>query len=396
MSHAHAHSRTRRRLLPVAFLAATLVLSACGGETQDDVESADDTATTAAADPTSEAAESTSDTAATESASPAAPETGSEAGSETGSEAAGGEIPEGLAMAYLPKQVNNPYFTTAATGANEAASEIGAEMEETGPSEASASSQVSYINTLTQQSKDAILLSANDPNAICPAVTKAQDAGIPVVTFDSDSECRDVFVNQATAEGIAEVQLQMVVDQVEGGEGQVAILSATPNATNQNAWIELMESMIADNDAYSGLEIVTIAYGNDDDQDSFQETQALLQSYPDLDAIISPTTVGIAAAARYLSDADFDVVLTGLGTPNQMREFVEDGTVGQFALWNPEDLGYLATWVGAQLVAGNITGEAGETFEAGKLGSYTIEEGGQVVLGPPTVFDESNIGDFDF
>ena len=387
----HPQNRTRpRRLLPAVLLAGALALAACGGETQGDTESAAPTEadTSAAAAPTE--AESTSEPAMTEGS-----ETASTA-SETATGGGGGEIPEGLALAYLPKQVNNPYFATAATGAQEAAGEIGAELEETGPSEASASSQVSYLNTLTQQGKDAILLSSNDPNAVCPAVTEAQDADIPVVTFDSDSECRDVFVNQATAEGIAEVQLQMVADQVDGGEAQVAVLSATPNATNQNAWIELMEQMIEENDDYSGIEIVTVAYGNDDDEDSFQETQALLQSYPDLDAIISPTTVGIAAAARYLSDADFDVILTGLGTPNQMREFVKDGTVGQFALWNPADLGYLSTYVAANLSAGNITGEAGDTFEAGRLGSYTVEEGGQVVLGPPTVFDESNIDDFDF
>lgn len=367
----------RRRLLPTVLLAAGLVLTACGGQTQQDVEDEGD-ATSAA-----ETSEPT-----TEETSPASD------GGETSSD---GEVPEGLALAYLPKQVNNPYFTTAAGGAQEAADELGAELEETGPSEASASSQVSYINTLTQQAKDAIVLSANDPNAVCPAVTEAQDAGIPVVTFDSDApDCRDLFINQATGDGIAEVQLQMVVDQLEGGAGEVAILSATPNATNQNAWIATMEEMIADNDDYSGLEIVEVAYGNDDDQDSFQETQALLQSYPDLDAIISPTTVGIAAAARYLSDADFDVVLTGLGTPNQLREYVEDGTVGQFALWNPADLGYLATHAAANIAAGNITGAPGDTFEAGRLGSYTVEDDGSVVLGPPTVFDESNIDDFDF
>jgi rhamnose transport system substrate-binding protein len=149
---------------------------------------------------------------------------------------------------------------------------------------------------------------------------------------------------------------------------------------------------------YSKIELVTVAYGNDDDQKSFQETQGLLSSYPDLKGIISPTTVGVAAAARYLSGSQYKgkVALTGLGTPNQMREFVKDGTVKNFALWNPADLGYLAAYAGAALASGMITGKEGEKFTAGKLGEYTIGADSVVVLGPPTVFDTSNIDQFDF
>lgn len=374
MNSTHTRGRRLRRALPALLLSLAMLATACAG----DGDTATDDATT---DDTTTEGETSDD------------------GASDDGEAASGEFSADIALAMLPKQVNNPYFTTADGGGQEAAAEMGVGYELTGPSDANASSQVSFINTLTQQDKSGIMLSANDPNAVCTAVNQAMDAGVVVVTFDSDApDCRDVFVNQATAEGIAEVQLQMVVDQLEGGEGQVAILSATPNATNQNAWIEMMETMIAEDDAYSGLEIVDVVYGNDEDQKSFQETQALLQTYPDLDAIISPTTVGIAAAARYVSSSDFkgEVIVTGLGTPNQMRDFVEDGTVGQFALWNPADLGYLATYVAGHLAAGNITGEPGETFEAGRLGEYEIGEDSVVLLGPPTVFDESNIGDFDF
>ncbi|WP_448626346.1 rhamnose ABC transporter substrate-binding protein [Geodermatophilus sp. URMC 64] len=307
------------------------------------------------------------------------------------------EIPSGLKVTFLPKQVNNPYFDVAAKGGETAVGQFDGEFAQTGPSEASASSQVSYINTLTQQGVDAIVVSANDPNAICSALDQARSAGAKVVTFDSDTdpECRDVFVNQATAEGIAQTQVDLIADQV-GGSGQVAILSATANATNQNAWIEVMKSYAAQK--YPDLEIVTTVYGDDEDEKSFQETQGLLQTYPDLKGIISPTTVGIAAAARYLSGSEFKgkVALTGLGTPNQMREFVKDGTVTAFALWNPEDLGYLAAYAGAALAAGQITGAEGETFTAGDLGEYTIGADGVVVLGDPTVFNADNIDDFDF
>jgi rhamnose transport system substrate-binding protein len=307
------------------------------------------------------------------------------------------EIPEGLAVGFLPKQVNNPYFSVASAGAEAATGEFSGEYTETGPSEASASSQVSYINTLSQQGTDVILTSANDPNAICSALDQARSAGSSVVTFDSDTdpECRDVFINQATTEGIAQTQVDLIAEQT-GGQGQVAILSATANATNQNTWIAAMEEYAAAE--YPDLEFVATVYGDDEDEKSFQETQGLLQTYPDLAGIISPTTVGIAAAARYLSGSEFkgQVALTGLGTPNQMREYVQDGTVQSFALWNPEELGYLAAYAGAALAAGQITGAEGETFEAGELGQFTVEADGVVVLGDPTVFNAENVDDFDF
>jgi rhamnose transport system substrate-binding protein len=149
---------------------------------------------------------------------------------------------------------------------------------------------------------------------------------------------------------------------------------------------------------YKDMKLVKVAYGDDDDQKSFTETQGLLQAYPDLKGIISPTTVGISAAARYISGSKYKgkVVLTGLGTPNQMRQFVKDKTVEKFALWNPKDLGYLASYAAAALASGQITGAEGETLKAGKLGERTIGANGEIILGPPFTFEASNIDEFDF
>ena len=303
-----------------------------------------------------------------------------------------------VSITMLPKNLGNPYFDTSTAGAEKAAGEIGASLEEVGPQEATPDAQVQYINTAAQQGVGALIVSANDPTAICDALNEARDAGTSVVTFDSDTdpECRDLFINQATAEGIASVQLELISEQI-GGEGEIAVLSASANATNQNAWIEMMEEELASNPDYADIELVDTVYGDDDDQKSFDETAALLQAHPDLKGIISPTTVGIAAAARYLSDSDKkgEVMLTGLGTPNQMREYVENGTVEAFALWNPGDLGYLAAYAANALATGEIEGP-GDTFEAGELGEYTVEDDGSVLLGDPFVFNKENIGDFDF
>ena len=307
-------------------------------------------------------------------------------------------LKEGLKITFLPKQVNNPYFTVAQKGAEQAGTAIKAEVKATGPSDAAASSQVTYINTAAQQKQDALVISANDANAVAPALKSARTQGLKVVTFDSDAapDARDVFINQATSNDIATGQVKLISEAI-GGSGEIAILSATPNATNQNAWIEVMKTELAKPE-YSGLKLVETAYGNDDDQTSFQKTQGLLQAHPNLKGIISPTTVGVAAAARYLSSSEYKgkVQLTGLGTPNQMRKFVQDGTVKSFALWDPSKLGYLATYTAAALASGQITGAEGEKYKAGDLGDYTIGAKGEVVLGPPTVFTKDNIDKFDF
>ncbi|MBW9207828.1 rhamnose ABC transporter substrate-binding protein [Mumia sp. zg.B53] len=309
----------------------------------------------------------------------------------------GGGGGDDVSVTFLPKNLGNPYFETSSKGGKAAVEEFEGTFKEVGPSEATPDSQVSYINTLTQQGTGAIAISANDPEAIGDALQEARDAGTKVVTFDSDTkpEYRDLFVNQADAKGIASKQVELIAKAI-GDQGKIAILSASANATNQNEWIKLMEEDLKAN--HPKIQLVETVYGDDDDQTSFDKTAALLQKHPDLKGIVSPTTVGIAAAARYLSDSQYKgkVQLTGLGTPDQMREYVKNGTVGSFALWNPEDLGYLTAFAAKALVDGDIKGEEGDTFEAGKLGEYTVGADGVVLLGDPLEFNKDNIDDFQF
>jgi rhamnose transport system substrate-binding protein len=300
-------------------------------------------------------------------------------------------------VTFLPKNLGNPYFDTSDAGGKKAVDEFGGKYSEVGPQEASPDAQVQYINTAAQQGVDALVVSANDPKAICDAINEARDAGTKVVTFDSDTsaDCRDLFINQATADGIAKAEIDLIAEQI-GDAGEVAILSASANATNQNAWIDIMKQDLADN--HPNIKLVDVVYGDDDDQTSFDKTAALLQSHPNLKGIISPTTVGIAAAARYLSTSDKKgkVSLTGLGTPDQMREYVKDGTVKAFALWNPGDLGYLAAYAAKALIDGEIKGDEGDKFTAGTLGDFTVGKDGEVLLGDPFTFDASNIDQFHF
>ncbi|MFJ4716280.1 rhamnose ABC transporter substrate-binding protein [Streptomyces sp. NPDC088785] len=306
---------------------------------------------------------------------------------------------KGLTVAFLPKQVNNPYFTTSDNGGKKALQQLGSSYKEVGTSSGTdTSGQVSYVNTLTQQQVDGIAVSAQDPGALCTALKQAMKNGVSVVTYDSDTkaDCRNVFVSQASAEDLGRTQVQQLARQI-GGKGEIAILSAAQTATNQNTWIDYMKDELK-KPAYKDIKLVKTAYGDDDAQKSFQQTQGLLQEHPNLKGIISPTTVGIKAAAQYLAGSKYKgkVKLTGLGTPNDMRAYVKNGTVDAFELWDPAKLGALAAHTAVALQSGQITGKDGETFKAGDLGEFTIGKDGVVSLGKPTVFDEKNIDDYKF
>jgi rhamnose transport system substrate-binding protein len=323
--------------------------------------------------------------------------TGCATGDSAGSGGGGGAAES---ITFIPKQLNNPYTDVVLGGGKDGAKAAGfSATEVVGPLEASASSQVSFINAETQAGTNVIVIAANDPDAVCPALKEARDGGAKIVAFDSDTskDCRDVFISQVVAKDVALIQTKLISEQI-GGSGEIAILSATANATNQNEWIKYMEEELASNPDYKDIKLVAKVYGDDDDTKSFQEAQGLLQAHPNLKGIISPTTVGIAATARYLSTSEYKgkVALTGLGLPNEMRPFVKDGTVTAFALWDPAQLGYVAAFAGKALVDGTITGAEGDTFEAGKLGEITVGEGGVAIVGPPTRFNADNIDDYDF
>ena len=235
---------------------------------------------------------------------------------------------------------------------------------------------------------------------MCPALQQAQAQGTKVIAFDSDVNCRSLFINQADTETIGRNQIKLI-GKLMNYKGQFAILSAASTATNQNAWIKYMKLELR-KPVYKNMKLVKTYYGNDNPAQSRQATVSMLQAYPRLKGIESPTTVGISSAAQYLSTSKYKgkVVLTGLGLPSQMKKYVHNHTVTAFQLWNPEDLGYLAGYSIAALADGKITGKVGQTYTAGKLGRYKIIRGPdrrpQVILGPPFTFTIKNVDKFKF
>ena len=304
---------------------------------------------------------------------------------------------EKIRIAMVVKNLGNGFFDAAHDGAREAAAQLGnVEVIYTGPTTPSAEGQIEIINSLISQKVDAIVISANDPNAIVPIAKKAMARGIKVISFDSGlaQDGRLMQLNPSNANLIGLKQLQMASDSI-GGTGEIAILSASAQATNQNIWIGVMKDLLAKPE-FAKLKLVSIAYGDDQSDKSYREAVGLLRSNPNLKAIISPSTVGINAAAKAVVDEHMvgKVYVTGLGLPSEMAGHVKSGAVKEFAIWNPIDLGYAATYAAYEFVKANPNAKAGGTLTLGRMGPITIDAVGEAALAPPFTYNKENVDKF--
>jgi rhamnose transport system substrate-binding protein len=380
-------SKTMR---PLALLAAlALVVAACG-----DGEGGDDTTTTAEADVTTTTAPETTtteqmdDTTTTEGSAEGPVEIAS-AGS--------------ITATFLPKCTNIAVFPQANEGAEEAAAELGSDPADfVGPADCGdATGQIEFIANAVTQGVDAIMVSNNAGDELAPSAQSAADAGIPVVSWDSpipSAQGESVFIAQVDFDETGQVMADMALSILGDDGGQFAILSATPEAANQNAWIAAMEEALQD-DAYANLELVDTVYGNDVAEDSVNQALALVDSHPDLELIMAPTTVGIVAAAQAMTQEGLcdEVKVSGLGLPDEMAEFTLSGCAPEFALWSFVDLGYLSYYTAYGIATGQIEAAEGVQFTAGRMGDFEItadptrDAGLRVLMGPFTVYDETNV-----
>jgi len=316
-----------------------------------------------------------------------------------------GPTPAGAAdfeLAMVIKSTTNPYYKATLAGAQIAAQETGGKVENYGPTESSASAQVDIINNLADRHIPAIAVAPSDPDAVVPAMKRAQRLGAKVITFDADSgvEGRPFFVNQATSDAIGRFGAILLVKAMGANpKGKVAIVSAQPTAANQNLWIESFKDEIK---KYKDIEIVDTVYGYDNEQKAFDATVALTTKYPDLAGIFAPTCPGLPAVARALESVNKGkgiIKVSGNCVPSITAPYMLDGTIEGFYLWNPIKLGYVTYYAAKYLSEGKITGKPGDSFtitEGKWPGTYKIGEDGQIVTGEPLQFTADNYKDYNF
>lgn len=300
-------------------------------------------------------------------------------------------------IALVVKSLGNGFFDAAHQGAQEAAKELkGVEIIYTGPAKATAEGQIEIINTLIAQNVKAIVISANDPDALVPVMKKAMARGIKVISFDSAVRKDGRLMHLAPSSNalIAQKLVTMAEDAV-GKSGEIAVLSATAQATNQNAWIAEMKKVLAQ-PAHSGLKLVSVVYGDDQTDKSYREAQGLFKSYPNLKAIVAPTTVGVAASAKAVQDEKKvgSIYVTGLGLPSEMAGHVKGGAVKSFAIWNPIDLGYSSIHAAHAFIKGAAKGAPGEKISLGRVGTATLDKDNEAAMAEPFTYDASNVDKF--
>jgi rhamnose transport system substrate-binding protein len=307
-------------------------------------------------------------------------------------------------MMLLPKFLGILPFDQANTGAKEAAAELKnpETLVFTGPTaDNSVAGQIETLTNASTQGFKVVMLSNNAGDQIAPVAEAAQAAGVKVVTWDSpipNTKGESFFVAQVDFGSIGVVMADMTLSLAGPAGGDFAILSASPDAANQNAWIAAMKEALKD-PKYAALKLVDTVYGNDKSEDSYNAAVALTTKYPNLKVIMSPTTVGIAAAAKAMQDNKLcdKVKVSGLGLPAEMVAYTLNGCAPQFALWSFVDLGYITYYASYMLATGQIKGVEGEQFEAGRLGTKTIEKDPgragalRILMGPFTVYDKTNV-----
>jgi len=297
-------------------------------------------------------------------------------------------------IALVVKALGIGFFEAANKGAQEAAKELGdVEVIYTGPTTTTAEGQIEVINALIAQKVDAIAVSANDTNALVPALKKAMDRGIKVISWDSGvaPEGRSMHLNPSSNPLIGNMIIKLAADNLPDG-GDVAVLSATATSTNQNVWIEEMTKVLPN---YKGINVVATVYGDDLADKSYRETQGLIQSHPNLKAIIAPTSVGIVAAAQAVTDAGKigQINVTGLGLPSEMAGHVKSGASKSFAIWNPIDLGYSATMIANDLIGG-AEAKPGAELKMGRMGTVKLDDKNEGAMADPFVYDAKNVEEF--
>lgn len=284
---------------------------------------------------------------------------------------------EGLYIGVVYKQSGNAYFQASVDGIQKAADELGFTFEHDGPDDGSNDGAIRIIENYITKGVDALIISANDPDALVDVCTQAMEEGIKVVSYDAEVAYpgRDLDVQPSSAKNIGLTLLESIAKSVNY-EGQIGIVSAMATAPNQNLWIQYIEEGLADNEAYKNIEYIGTVYGDDEYQKSFDETQALLNKYPDLKGLIVPTTMGAPAVAKCIQDAGRDVKVTGLTLASDMKTFIDAGICDETFLWNPIDLGYVASYAAVALCNGDITGAAGDNVVAGDY-NLTVEDKGE-------------------
>jgi rhamnose transport system substrate-binding protein len=317
----------------------------------------------------------------------------STSGASTGSTGGGSG---NITVAFVPKLQGSPYFEAMDSGAKKAAAALGIKWVMQGPTTADPAAQADIVRSFIQQKVSAIVVAPNDPNSMAPLLKQAADAGIKVLTADTDApdSVRQVFVNQATADGIG-VQIIDTLATAMGGKGEFAIVSCGETAANLNSWIAAEKKYVATK--YPDMKLVDTVFSGEDQAKGTQMATDLMNAHPNLTGLIgqcSTSAVGVAQAVRDAGKIG-KVFTVGLGTPMSMAPYLKDGSSSGSILWDVEALGYLTAWAGDQLAEGKSFQATNNVSTSLPAITYDATQK-MLVLGPAFVFTKDNVDNYHY
>jgi rhamnose transport system substrate-binding protein len=300
-------------------------------------------------------------------------------------------------VAFVPKLQGIPYFEAMNTGGKKAAEELdGVQWLYQGPTQADAAAQADIVRSYIQQKVDALIVAPNDPDSMAPLLQQAKDAGIHVATSDTDApnSVREVFVNQASVEGIGQALTDALMTAM-GGKGKYAIVSCGQTAENLNAWIKVQQAYTKEK--YPDAEIVDVVYAGEDQAKATQMATDLMNAHPDLTGLVGECTSSAPGVAQAVRDAGRigKVFTVGLGTPQAMKPYLLDKSSSASILWNVENLGYLTAWAGLQLAQGKQFAPTNQVTS--EMNAVTYDAATKtLLLGPALSITEQNVDQFNY
>lgn len=303
---------------------------------------------------------------------------------------------DGIRVAFVPQIQGIPYYVAMEEGGQAAAEAFGVTYIQEGPTSTNAADQLRIFESFVNQGFDVVAVSPVDVETLRPAIARAQEAGVHVITSDADAPGteRDFYVAQALDQDLGHTILDEMVERV-GESGKIAIISDAPTIQSLNNWIAAIQERAET--TYPEIEIVSVNHTDGTAARAFQFATDEMTRHPDLKGIIgiaSTTCPGVAQAVESAGKTD-EVVTTGYCSPNTVRDYVKSGAMDYSVLWSPYDLGYLTVWAAKELAEGR---EFGETVSVEGLEPQPtwMPEEEILLLGPPMVFTEETIDDFDF
>lgn len=334
--------------------------------------------------------------------------TGCSSGGSTGGETGGAGDASGDQVAFIPKLTGVGFFEAGGAGAVAEGKKIGLDVQYLGSPEASAAKQVELINTYVGQGFKAVIVSSTTPDGLCQSLEKARKQGVVTLTWDSDTnpECRQFYISQGTPDQLGKLLVDMALEDVKADDAvKVAFHYSSPTVTDQNQWATVAKDIIAKDTKWN---VVDTIFSENQTEQAVQQAEALINANPDLKVIIAPDANALPGTAQALENLGrTDITLVGFSTPNAMKEYIANGTVKRFALWDAKAQGALSVDIAKMLLEGKKL-NVGDKFTVDGFGElevqpnsvqgydYEAEGNGIIVMPERTVFTKDNIDDYDF